>query len=348
MASVAFILFGMAANPSFAQEPPTAVDNELERIDGHWRVIEMVENGLAIPQDQMRRWLPGGGVMEIVGYTILFSSPVDGKKSTKSFRMDPTSYPKQIAIMDRDNVTGTGIYKFDQGKIVICITNEADQVPTEFSASKGSKRTLIVLERFHPGTATIPGMNAKLPEREPIEIPMLPKPEPVPAQAVSSRIPTQPAAAQVAVPQPPVPQPPVQQQPVQQQPVQQQPVPPVIITDSVAGRVLTDAEVRKMMIGTWRINDPEGSVDLVFDANGTFQSYRYFETMANFHRVFVPTPISTGTWVISGGRLLAKVTSSTRLDRVNQSFVPAVRSISATDMILVDHLGRVSRAVRTL
>ena len=40
------------------------------------------------------------GVMEIVDYTILFKSPVDGSKTTKTFRLDPTSYPKQIAIME--------------------------------------------------------------------------------------------------------------------------------------------------------------------------------------------------------------------------------------------------------
>lgn len=327
LASIAFGLIGLSSVTVHAQEPPKAIDNELNRIDGHCRVIEMVESGRAIPEDQMREWIPGGGVMEIVDYTILFKSPVDGAKTTKTFRLDPTSYPKQIAIMDRDNLTGTGIYKFDQGKLVICITNEANQVPTEFSAPAKSSRTLIVMERFEPGIATIPGMNVKLPKREPIAIPTEPRPAPVPAQAVSARVPTQPA------PQPAV--------------IVQQPAPPIVIESSVAGRVLTDAQVRSMTVGTWRINDTEGSIDLVFSANGTFQTYRYFETMSNFHKVFVPTPISTGTWVISGGRLLAKVTSSTRFDRVNQSFVPAVRSISATDMILVDHLGRVTRAVRT-
>lgn len=332
LALIAIGLIGLSVAPvhaqaqAQAQKPPKAIDNELNRIDGNWRVIEMVENGRAIPEDQMRQWLPGGGVMEIVDYTILFKSPVDGAKTTKTFRLDPTSYPKQIAIMDRDNLTGTGIYKFDSGKLVICITNEANQVPTEFSAPAKSNRILIVMERFEPGISSIPGMNVKLPARKPVQIPTQPKPAPAPVQAASVQIPAQPAPVPVAVPQ--------------------QPRPQVVIVDSAAGRVLTDAEVRAMAVGTWRINDTEGSIDIVFDAAGTFQTYRYFAAMSNFNKVFVPTPISSGTWIISGGRLLAKVTSSTRFDRLNQSFVPAVRSISATDMILVDHLGRVSRAVR--
>lgn len=319
-AALAAIILSFTAESVGA--PPDAVDNELTRFNGHWRVIEMVEDGRAIPEDQMRQWLPGGGVLEIVDYTILFKSPVDGTKSTKSYRLDPSSYPKRIAIMERDNTTGTGIYKFDQGKMIICVTNEASQIPTEFSAHSGSKRTMIVMEPFDPGASNIPGLNARLPERKPLHTPS-PTPPPTPPVAEVQR---------PAVP-PPVP-PPVPQ------PVAK-PVPA-----SVAARVLTDTEVRNMTIGTWRINDTEGSIDIAFGSNGAFQTYRYFRTLNNFQDVFAPTPISSGNWSIVNGRLVAKVSSSTRLDRINQSFVPAVRSISATDMILVDHLGRVSRAVK--
>jgi uncharacterized protein (TIGR03067 family) len=313
-AALAAIVLGFTAESVGA--PPDAVDNELTRFNGHWRVIEMVEDGRAIPEDQMRQWLPGGGVLEIVDYTILFKSPIDGTKSTKSYRLDPSSYPKRIAIMERDNTTGTGIYKFDQGKLIVCVTNEASQIPTEFNAHTGSKRTMIVMERFDPGASDIPGLNARLPERKPLHIPT---PPPTPPVAEVQR---------PAVP-PPVPQP-----------------APKPVPASVAARVLTDTEVRNMTIGTWRINDTEGSIDIAFGANGAFQTYRYFRTLNNFQEVFAPTPISSGNWSIVNGRLVANVSSSTRLDRINQSFVPAVRSISATDMILVDHLGRVSRAVK--
>ena len=309
-----------AASPAFAQSD--AVDNELKRIDGHWRVIEMVENGNAIPEDQMREWLPGGGVMEIVDFTVIFKSPVDGTKSTKYFRVDPTSYPKRIAVFQMDNTTGTGIYKFDQSKLVICITNGKGEIPNEFNAPEGSGHSLMVMERFEPGTSEIPGLNAPLPKREPLHAPA-PEKKYVPQQVAK------PAPA-VEVPPPPTPPQPT----------------PAPIAAKTAGRILTDTEVRNMSVGTWRINDNEGSIDIVFKPDTTFQTYRYYQTLSNFQRIFVPTPISSGNWSINNGRLVANVTSSTRLDRVNQSFVPAVRSISPTDMILVDHLGRVSRAVK--
>ena len=100
------------------------------------------------------------------------------------------------------------------------------------------------------------------------------------------------------------------------------------------------------MVGTWRINDNEGSVDITFGANGKFQTYRYYQNVENFHTVFVPTPISSGDWSVTNGRLMAKVTASTRAGQINHGYNPTVRSISASDMILVDNFGRVDRAVK--
>lgn len=304
-----------------ADAQPTAVDNELQRLNGHWRVIEMVEDGRAIPENQMREALPGGGALEIIDYTILFKSPLDGSKSTKRLRLDASSYPKQIAIMDRDTLTGAGIYKFDQGKLILCVTRDTANFPTEFSASKGTERTLIVLQRFDPGRSEIPGMNTPLPARPPVQA--------SPVNQVSARV-ELPNPPVVAAPQPPTPSPP-------------QP----IVAGTAAGRVLSDAQVRAMAVGTWRMTDGEGSIDIVLQPNGAFRTFRYTETMANFHVVFVPTPVSTGAWSVVNGRLTMTVAASTRLDKVNQVYAPSVRSISATDAILEDHLGRVTRAVKT-
>lgn len=309
------------------------VDSELERFKGHWRVTEMVEDGTTIPEQQMRYWLPGGGVLEIIDFTILFESPADGTKSTKSFRIDPTSYPKQIAVSSRDTITGRGIYEFDQERLVLCLSTDTAEIPSRFAAPTGSKRMLLVLERFEPGKSTIPGINAPLPPRQT---------EPSVRSTQTSRT----SSGQTTTTQPTLPPPPTTTQQVPAQAASTRATPTASATSRVAAQVLTDSQVRKLAIGTWRINDSEGSIDITFNESGVFQTYRYTQAISNFHVVFLPTPISSGKWAVDGGRLIATVTSSTRLDRVNQSFIPAVRSISATDMILVDHLGRVSRAVK--
>ena len=103
--ALSLALFGCLALTLFPAlsiaQTPSAVDTELERVRGNWRVVELVENGQEIPEEQMQYWLPGGGNLEIVDYTILFSDPVGGSKTTREFRIDPTSYPKRITIKNK-------------------------------------------------------------------------------------------------------------------------------------------------------------------------------------------------------------------------------------------------------
>jgi uncharacterized protein (TIGR03067 family) len=291
--------------PTVVRAAPTAVDTELERVRGQWRVIELVENGQEIPDDQMQYWLPGGGQLEIVDYTILFESPLGGAKTTREFRIDPTSYPKKITIKNKDTETGKGIYKFDGGKLVICISRDVSSVPNEFTAPKDSACALIVLEKNDPNNSATPKGAPRPVHANPPDMSQWKSAEPTPA----------PAAA-------------------------------VVPAGGVTSRVLTDAEVREMTVGTWRMTDNEGSVDLSYGVDGTFQSYRYYRMMQNFQEVFVPTPISSGTWQISNGRLITHVTASSRVGMAGQTMMPAVRSISQSDLILVDNFGRVTRAVR--
>jgi uncharacterized protein (TIGR03067 family) len=292
-------------SPTVVHAAPTAVDTELERVRGQWRVIELVENGQEIPDDQMQYWLPGGGQLEIVDYTILFESPLGGAKTTREFRIDPTSYPKKITIKNKDTETGKGIYKFDGGKLVVCISRDVSSVPNEFTAPKDSACALIVLEKNDPNNSATPKGAPRPVHANPPDMSQWKSAEPAPA----------PAAA-------------------------------VVPAGGVTSRVLTDAEVREMTVGTWRMTDNEGSVDLSYGVDGTFQSYRYYRMMQNFQEVFVPTPISSGTWQISNGRLITHVTASSRVGMAGQTMMPAVRSISQSDLILVDNFGRVTRAVR--
>ena len=288
-------------------QTPSAVDTELERVRGNWRVVELVENGQEIPEEQMQYWLPGGGNLEIVDYTILFSDPVGGSKTTREFRIDPTSYPKRITIKNKDTETGKGIYKFDEGKLVVCFSRDISKVPTEFGAPKDSARALVVMEKYEPNNSATP------------------KGAPRPAPKPVHDNPPDMSQWQSAKPAPP---------------------PAVVPGGGVTSRVLTDAEVREMAVGTWRMTDTEGSVDITYNVDGTFQTYRYYQMLQNFQSVFVPTPISSGTWMISNGRLITHVTASSRVGLTNQTLTPAVRSISQTDLILVDNFGRVSRSVR--
>jgi uncharacterized protein (TIGR03067 family) len=301
---------------AFAQE--TQLDGELQRLQGHWRVVELIENGQTVPDDQLRSMLPGGGLLEIVDTTMLFKSPVDGHKSTKSFRIDASSYPKKIAVYDLDRMTGQGVFQHDGGKLVIVVSAPPNAVPTDFSAPAGSNRTMLVLVPYNQS------------ETESRRLDLGPPP------SVARRADSDPSFRNPTPFPEPIPQPIPQASP--------QPIPRP--DQSAAGRILTDDEVSSMLVGKWRMNDGSGLIDITIDARRVFSSYRHAQMIQTFHQVFVPTPVSSGTWTVKNGQLFLNVTSSWRSDLVNHTIVFAVRSISPNDAIVVDNLGRVAKAER--
>ncbi len=113
-----------------------------------------------------------------------------------------------------------------------------------------------------------------------------------------------------------------------------------------AQKVLTDGDITKMLVGTWRLIDSAGTLFVTFHSNNTFSTVREYQELRLFHKSFVQTPISSGTWNVKNGTLTAHVTSSVQLERVNQLLSFSVRSISDRDLIFVDQLGRVGSALK--
>lgn len=128
---------------------------ELEPFQGHWQVAELVEDGKVIPKEAIKEWLPSGGRAEIIDNAIVFKSPQDGKKYVKVFSVDATKYPKAIEVSTPERKDTWGIYRFDEGKLVVCLADPSDgERPTEFSAETGSKRMLMVLQRVSADAPT--------------------------------------------------------------------------------------------------------------------------------------------------------------------------------------------------
>lgn len=261
-------------------------DAELQQFEGDWEVVELAEDGHSIPRDAIRDWLPSGGRLEITDNAIVFTSKLDGKRHAKIFAIDATQYPKGIDIVTPDKKEATGIYRFDEGRLVVCLSDSKDGMrPTEFSAKSGSGNMLMVLQRVAPAAG---GGKTARPER-----------------------------------------------------------PSATSTESgVAARVLTDSDMTKLLPGVWRYRDDAGALVLTVDGSGTWSSIRESEELRLFQRVFVRTPISSGTWTVRSGTLTFLCTASIHPDRVNHQMSFAIRSISATDFIFIDSMGRLGKAVK--
>jgi len=137
----------------------SAKDSEVERFNGKWKVIELVEDGKVIPEEVISEWLPSGGRFSIVDNALQFTDHTDGKKQVKLFTLDETQSPKGIELQGRDKKRESwGIYKFDGDQLIVCVSDPDDSTerPTSFSAKAGSKRMLMTLQRIAEKESTNP------------------------------------------------------------------------------------------------------------------------------------------------------------------------------------------------
>lgn len=251
-------------------------NSDLQQFQGKWEVVELVEDGKVVPPQAIQEWLPSGGKLEVADNAIIFVSPHDGNKQVKLFSLDATQFPKGIDLYTRDKKDGSGIYRFDSGRLIVCFSApEESKRPTEFSAKEGSKQMLMTLQRISKQPAS-------------------PKEEP----------------------------------------------------SGTTVNVLTDAQVKDMLKGSWRYVDNIGSLFVTLNADGSFSTVREVKEIRIFQKVFVQSPVSTGTWSVANGKLTFHILTSVQPDRVNKLFDFAVRSISEQDFIFVDYLGRVGQASR--
>jgi uncharacterized protein (TIGR03067 family) len=287
---------------------------ELERFRGDWQVVELIEDGRVIPQNEIKTALPSGGKLTIVSNTIQMTAPIVGAMA-KVFSVDPTSYPKGIAIANLDKPEGWGIYEFDGERLVVCLSDPAvAQRPTGFSSRPGSRHMLMVLRR----TDRVDAAAATA-----VQTPALPSP---PTTATAQTPPTSPSVTTVSTPNPA----------------------PVPVVSEPTTRTLTDGQVKPMVLGTWRFKDGVGMLQLCLDSNGTYRMFREVQdTNANtYYKVFVPTQVSAGTWTVENGKLIFRVTQNTDPSRVNQTQHAVVRSISGKELVFVDSYGNTGTAVK--
>ena len=125
----------------FAWTTVVAQDHGYQELRGSWQVTELVDNGRVIPSEAIPGWLPSGGRMEFVDNSIVFTSPKDRQRYARGFSIDATSYPRQINVIDHGQISGHGIYRIEDGRLVVCLSSPKEAPrPSDFSAPEGSRR----------------------------------------------------------------------------------------------------------------------------------------------------------------------------------------------------------------
>jgi uncharacterized protein (TIGR03067 family) len=144
--------------PSKPAEPAKEGKDALQ---GTWRMVTGETEGLKIGADrpeikENRLVFDQASVTFFAKRTHLESGKVEDTKSFGTFTLDTTKNPRVIVLTwetnpwnDQKDFTQRGIYVLEGDSLKLCLSLEEDdrKLPTEFSASFGSKRTLLNFKR---------------------------------------------------------------------------------------------------------------------------------------------------------------------------------------------------------
>lgn len=134
--------------PEVDKKKAEAIKKEKQKLQGTWEVLDWVNNGEALPQEEVKLMR-----VEFSGDNLTMSLPKAVGKREYTFTLDPTQKPKAMDTVP--NVTklkvktGTaGIYEFEGETLRLCLARFGSGLrPKEFESKTGTGQVLITLKR---------------------------------------------------------------------------------------------------------------------------------------------------------------------------------------------------------
>jgi uncharacterized protein (TIGR03067 family) len=142
MRSFVVLVTVVSAGIALAQEK---ADQELARFDGEWEMQSGTVDGIVVDQETLKfsKGTTKGGVTKILFFDQVY---LEAK-----FTIDPSKKPRTIDFTITGEVNKgkvqLGIYEFEGDTVKICFAAIGQSRPTDFTAKKGSERTLCVWKR---------------------------------------------------------------------------------------------------------------------------------------------------------------------------------------------------------
>jgi len=118
-----------------------AVKQEMEKLQGTWKVLKSIKEGKAASDDDLKD-----------KQVVIAGDKLTGKggkrDETASFTIDPEKKPATIDLtFEKAKPTIQGIYELDKDTLKICVSLGKDKRPSEFKSTGNSGTSLLVLER---------------------------------------------------------------------------------------------------------------------------------------------------------------------------------------------------------
>lgn len=115
-------------------------------MSGKWDIVGMDDNGERIGAELVRRRFARDGRVTISDRLITIINPEDGRPRDIAFRINTSTTPREIEVIDRDDNVLKGIFKFEDDDLIICLArHENGARPDAFVSPVGSDRLLFRL-----------------------------------------------------------------------------------------------------------------------------------------------------------------------------------------------------------
>jgi uncharacterized protein (TIGR03067 family) len=122
---------------------------------------------------------------------------------------------------------------------------------------------------------------------------------------------------------------------------------PVVVEKKPAAPTAAEAaaKMRKQLVGTWGHQNADDVVLITFNPDGSFSSTR--TPKHGFRKIFREPVRTSGGWKLEDGIIVVRVTASTERDLQGQILSYRVRSLTDTQVNLIDSTGRMHVEWRT-
>jgi len=122
-------------------DPSELAKNDLERLQGAWRIERLVWDGVSDPN-------AGDGVTYLFEGDKFIMLDRDGNRQEETIRLLPGQTPKAIDCWGEAGRAVPGIYSLESDTLTWCAAGGSDkQRPTAFASTPGSRQSLMVFRR---------------------------------------------------------------------------------------------------------------------------------------------------------------------------------------------------------
>lgn len=145
------LLVVCADGPPNARPSETELKQARQLIMGVWELDSIVDNGEKLGAGLIKKKVATEGRITVGERMIQFQNPVTREQQITAYRLDPTTDPRQIDVINNYDRLLRGIYRFEGDQLVVCLQHQEDGPrPVSFDAPNRSNHVLLRMNLVDP------------------------------------------------------------------------------------------------------------------------------------------------------------------------------------------------------